>query len=671
MAIALVAIGPGSLPCLGQTMNYRALEEIFGEHVTTSATGSPQKVADAPVNMEIISADDIRRSGADNIPDILRFVSGIDVRRYGATNADIGIRGYNAANSPRVLVLLNGRQIYVDYHSYTAWSTVSVQPEEIRQIEVIKGPNTALYGYNATAGVINIVTMDPIFDPLNQVTLRGGNRGEQKMSAIGTAQWGDKAGLRVSASEHGSREYSTADQPRAFGPYPSHNFNRTAYAHGRAELPSGITVSAEADVTKSKQFEMTVGGYPGWTAYESDREKVGVGGATSLGYLNLNAYRNVVDFKYFAGWDCITCVGVINTLYVVQASDLAKPAVNHTVRAGLEYRNNRGNGSAYPGARFGFDVYAIDGMWHWLVTPKVALTSSVRLDHMTFSYHGPVDPLVMYSAKEYNRRPMTEPSFNESVVYKPTPDDTIRLSAARAVQAPDFYALFPEPVDPTFLVGNVAALEGSPNQKPTIIMNQGVDYDHKLPALKSSAQVSLFRQTSQAILASPGDSGIIDANRLGYAGNIGRSRALGGELGLMGENDAGWRWKTAYSLVHITDRIAVNQNLSEPNSSIDYRRGSPVHSVVLGLGRSWDKFEADIAARWQSGFDDISFGGDGTALIRTRIDDYTTVAGRLGYSPLDNVTLAATGQQLNRPRLATTAGPRTERRLIGSITLRF
>ena len=681
---ATLAVAIPSSPALAQAMNYGELQEMFGEPVTISATGSPQRVADASVNMEIITADQIRQSGADNIPDILRGVAGVDVRRYGASDANVAIRGYNAANSPRVLVLLNGRQIYVDYHSYTAWATLPVQLEEIRQIEVIKGPNTAMFGFNAIAGVINIVTFDPIFDTVNVLTARGGTQGNQQLSTVVSGHLGDSAGLRLSASEHGSREYSIDSLSAAsglvssgYGPAPRHAYNRSVYAHGRAVLPSGVDVSAELDVTDAKLLEMTVGGYPGWTSYISNREKLGIGGDSPIGYLSLNAYRNSVEFRYMPGENCATCVSILNSLYVVQASDLLKPGVDHTVRLGLEYRNNRGGGSAFAGEDFGFDVYAANAMWNWQMTPEVALTNSVRVDHMTFTYRGPVDPSVLlYNAADYNSRPITEPSFNSALVYKPTAVDAIRFSVARGVQAPDFYALFPEPVQGGFMP-LVNSFQGSPNLKPTVSMNYGVDYDRGLPRLDSTAQLALFYQTSQNVLAPPGDAGINDnpANPTlgnGYAGNIGRSTSIGGELSLKGSNEAGWRWKGAYALTFIRDHYnGINQNPDVPDSSVDSQRGTPTSTVILGLGRSWGDFEADVMGRWQSRYDDIGLASNTSSLARYKIDNYFTFDARLGYKPTERLTLAVSGQQLNQAHIRQTSGPSLDRRVLGTVSVRF
>ena len=72
-----------TLPAAAQNLDYSTLEQVFHEPVTISATGKPQRASDAPANMVIITQDDIRRSGAMTIPDVLQFIPGVDVRHYG------------------------------------------------------------------------------------------------------------------------------------------------------------------------------------------------------------------------------------------------------------------------------------------------------------------------------------------------------------------------------------------------------------------------------------------------------------------------------------------------------------------------------------------------------------------------------------------------------------
>ena len=121
--LALGAAGAAS----AQSVDYGSLEQVFNEPVTTSATGSPQRSTEAPADMQIISADEIRRSGETSLPGILQRAAGIDVLNHSAGQSDVNVRGYDQVSSPRLLVLVNGRQVYEDHYGLTNWATIPVQ----------------------------------------------------------------------------------------------------------------------------------------------------------------------------------------------------------------------------------------------------------------------------------------------------------------------------------------------------------------------------------------------------------------------------------------------------------------------------------------------------------------------------------------------------------------
>src|ERR1700691_5334690 len=73
----------GGVPGGAEPFKYEAMEQLSAEPVPTPVTDKPQRAADAPANIEIITQDDIRRSGATSIPEVLQFVTGLDVRRTG------------------------------------------------------------------------------------------------------------------------------------------------------------------------------------------------------------------------------------------------------------------------------------------------------------------------------------------------------------------------------------------------------------------------------------------------------------------------------------------------------------------------------------------------------------------------------------------------------------
>src|SRR5690606_296934 len=110
-----------------QAIDYGALEELFGEPVTMTVTGSPQRQSAVPVSMEIITAAEIGRTGARDLVGVLRHVAGVDFMQTTNDHADVSIRGYNEAFSSRLLVLVNGRQVYADYYGFTPWSTIPVE----------------------------------------------------------------------------------------------------------------------------------------------------------------------------------------------------------------------------------------------------------------------------------------------------------------------------------------------------------------------------------------------------------------------------------------------------------------------------------------------------------------------------------------------------------------
>ena len=89
-------------------LDYLSFQDLFGEPVTVGATGTPQRASEVPVNMTILTAADIKRSAARNIPEVLRQIPGVNVRQNGFNSYDVAIRGYNQPIAERILVLIDG-----------------------------------------------------------------------------------------------------------------------------------------------------------------------------------------------------------------------------------------------------------------------------------------------------------------------------------------------------------------------------------------------------------------------------------------------------------------------------------------------------------------------------------------------------------------------------------
>ena len=665
----IVILGGGS--AVAQPVDYGALEQLFGEPVTTSVTGKPQRAADAPANIEIITQDDIRRSGATNIPDVLRFVAGVDVRENGLAAADVGIRGYNQSSNPRLMVLVDGRQVYMVDYGRIIWAAIPVQLDEIRQIEVIKGPNSALYGFNAVGGVINIITYDPLSDRLNVATVRGGTQGYLSGSAVGTGRTGDTAGLRLSFGGFNARDFASG----LLGPQDSaarqSPFSGTFRTVGRWQITPEIEVFAEASAGDTRLAEQEPPGVYDTERLVTTAVLVGVNADTRAGLLSLSAYRNDAQVRIEnISFGMPLTLGEYQTTYVVQASDLLKLGTANTVRLGMEYRENADNSGDLVFGTISNRIYAASLMWDWQVAPGIELTNALRLDHMVLHYAGMLLPESGLTASGYNNTSLTEPSFNSGIVWDATQQDTFRLTVARGVQLPTLleYAL---QVPPGFY--GPLAYSGTPDLHPSIVYSAELDYDRVLPAIDSTLRVALFAQRIDNIITTPFGAPLSFSSvgaPLFSSGNVGWSSAAGTELGIKGHNAAGFRWQASYALAATTDHTVLNQG-GMPSSIVEYAHSTPEHVVIGGIGYTRDRLELDLMARWQSSYLDFRLNPDRTALLPVNVDNYITLNARVGYRLTDAVSLAVSAQQFNQSRLVETAGPPVERRIIASITVRL
>lgn len=153
-----------------------------------SASKKEQKVADAAAAVFVITQEDIKRSGATAIPDLLRMVPGAEVANITSNTWAVSIRGFNDRFSNKLLVLIDGRSVYSPLFSGVFWDVQDTLLEDIERIEVIRGPGAALWGANAVNGVINIITKSPRDTQGGLVTAGGGT--EER--GFGSVRYGAK-----------------------------------------------------------------------------------------------------------------------------------------------------------------------------------------------------------------------------------------------------------------------------------------------------------------------------------------------------------------------------------------------------------------------------------------------------------------------------------------------
>ncbi len=241
--------------------------------------------------------------------------------------AEVSIRGYNQPGARGFLFWSMAARSISMIMAATSWLSLPVQIGEIRQIEVVKGPNSALYGFNAVGGVVNIITYDPVLDSANMVTLHGGTQDRAGISGVVTLHDGDTAGLRLSGGGSRTDEFSTASLPPALGPYhqsPSQfAFNadshlnladkHTAYGGGQRDR------GAQVDVLPSPTFTDDT--------YRTNSLKFGLVADTQSGDAGCHGLRNQLNFIARSPGQIFLAN---NTVNVLQAADLFKAgALSH------------------------------------------------------------------------------------------------------------------------------------------------------------------------------------------------------------------------------------------------------------------------------------------------------------------------------------------------------
>ena len=134
-----------------------SVEELMNIRITL-VSRTPQQIREAASAIQVITGDEIKRSGASGIPDALRLFSNIQVAQLNSSAWIIGTRGFNTIFANKLLVMIDGRTVYTPLFGGVIWDLQNVLIEDIDRIEVVSGPGGTLWGANAVNGVINIVT---------------------------------------------------------------------------------------------------------------------------------------------------------------------------------------------------------------------------------------------------------------------------------------------------------------------------------------------------------------------------------------------------------------------------------------------------------------------------------------------------------------------------------
>ena len=139
------------------TLKKMSIDELMGLEVT-SVSKRPEKLFEAASAIQVLTGEDIQRSGATSIPEALRLAGNLEVAQIDARQWAITARGFNNVFADKMLVLIDGRSVYTPLYAGVYWDVQDTSLADLDRIEVISGPGATQWGANAVNGVINITT---------------------------------------------------------------------------------------------------------------------------------------------------------------------------------------------------------------------------------------------------------------------------------------------------------------------------------------------------------------------------------------------------------------------------------------------------------------------------------------------------------------------------------
>jgi iron complex outermembrane receptor protein len=284
---------------------------VFEEQVVVTASKVEQQLVNAPATVSVVSADVIQSTPATNYAELFRAVPGVNISQTSARDFNITMRGATSTLSTSQLALVDGRSIYLDFFGFVAWDLLPVNPNEVRQIEVIRGPASAVWGANALNGVINFISKTPRELAGNSLTIgfgafdrdvndSGASAGTQ-LSINGThaRAVNDRWAYKISAGAFASDAFArpTGTIPGKTTPYPTFTNTDTS----QPKFDTRVDYDAPGG-----SYRLTfAGGYAGTSGiihtgigpFDMDNN-VGLGYATmryTRGALKFNVFTNILN----------------------------------------------------------------------------------------------------------------------------------------------------------------------------------------------------------------------------------------------------------------------------------------------------------------------------------------------------------------------------------------
>ncbi|MEZ5823674.1 MAG: TonB-dependent receptor [Geminicoccaceae bacterium] len=625
------------------TLDLGSLESLFDQPITTSVTGMPMRESDVPASIEIITADEIRRTGALDIPTVLKRYAGIDFRQWTDSHYDIGVRGYNQPYNPRLLVLINGRQVYLDHYGMTAWTALPVQMDDIRQIEIVRGPNTALFGFNAASGVVNIVTFNPIYDDIGTVRVSATDSGLDT-SATASMRLPDSYGIMLSAGVRNEDSFD-ADGVGPDALFEKDPERKNVSINSVIQLGQSTQLELDGSHVAAELNELDPLYLISRTRYSNGSVRARLFHDTDYGLWKFNAYHNhlAAELDSAATFQVTgRSVEARNDVTVIGAENQLIPAPGHALRLGAEYRRNMFSSVFSGKTDVGYEVAALSGTWHWQASEDLSMIASARIDRLETFADGP--PLAPYQGDDYKNL-YYEPSYNLGIQYDLTEKDRLSLLGARGVQTASLLEL--SFIFPPSAVNGFIPVVADPRLKPTVVDSIEIDYERDIDFLSGRLNLSAFAQEHRNLKTVPGlgpsNVAFVNGAPVITTFNAGDSKSWGFEAAFDGELEENWHYGLSYSYIDMDDDLTLNQvNIEQP---VKFEGSTPAHMVKGQLGYEDGPFSADLFLHWSSEYEVLE-NPNGTGFDVAEVDSDINADARIAYDLDDNTEISIAGFNL-------------------------
>jgi iron complex outermembrane receptor protein len=515
LGVHLLALSPiqghaqDTKPIVPEEIVSGEMELLKEEETVSIASRYEQPISEAPSNVYVITDEDIRQSGAIDLPTVLRRIPGIEVMQVTGAEFNVSVRGDNQLTANKLLVMVDGRSIYVDSQGLVFWKAIPVTLPEIKRIEVLKGPASAIYGFNAFDGIINIITKSP--DEIKGTTLQfgGGEYGTISSAAIQAGTVG-KFGYRLSVGHDQNQEWRNQDalafrsnKFNAQTEYALSNESKLVFSGGlvdanRFDGPvTGILMGAShftqgyANVT----YERPNLFFRAWW-YQTD---------STVDFLTNPLLDNLVRVVSSAGNSIASGIG--NT-YNVEAQHAVDFGNSNRMIYGFNYRLNNARNTFF--SQFGVEnrlgFYLQDD---WKVTSKFNVVAGARYDLDSF-IHPTISPRV-------------------TLLYTVIPDHTLHATFAIGYRPPTISNRFGSvssvttlPLPPPFNT-TAASVQGSTNLDPEEIVSYEIGYQGWLWKHRLRIRADLFFNHISNLI----DTVSVSPTNIVFA-NVGRADIYGG-----------------------------------------------------------------------------------------------------------------------------------------------